>query len=274
MIEPSDRDLLPEYARPPVVEVAMGVHFPTIATLGITHLGLLSQRAKEKGYLRIEQHPPIPYRPEPPAGSFLRPQISFRISGRPDVPRVWFLDEPGNRVIQVQQDMFLYNWRKVADNDQYPSFENVRDSFFCCWTDFKVFLNDNSMESIPDQCQLTYVNQTPKGDGWDSPADWASLFTTFEWRPRSGFLPGPESVGWFMTWPLEDGKGRLYLELSPAATKDDQPLLRWEFTARGQPDESTDSGITRWYDTAHQWIVRAFADLNTEKADALWRRWQ
>jgi len=274
MSNTSSSNVLPKYACPPVAEVAMGVHFPALSAFGLAHLGLFAQRAKERGYPRLEQHPPIPFRREPLAGGFTPPQIGFRLSGKPEVPRTWFLDEAGNHVIQVQQDMYLHNWRRVTDTDKYPSFENVRDSFVTCWADFRIFLGDYAMEAVPDQCQLTYVNQAPKGNGWESPADWAKLFTAFNWQPKSGFLPSPECVGWFLTWPLEQNMGRLYMELAPAATKDNQPVLRWEFTARGQPVEPTDEGIAGWYEVAHRWIVKAFADLNTEKADALWSRQQ
>ncbi len=265
---------LPKYGRPPVAEVAMGVHFPALSGLGVARLGLLAERLRTQGYRDLEQHAPIPFRPEPPEGKFAPAQVGFRISGRPETPRTWFLNESGNRVIQVQQDMFLHNWRKTAADDKYPDFEDVRDSFVKQWADFQAFLAEHSMKTVPDQCQLTYVNQAAKGDGWERPADWARLFTTFRWQPKSPFLPEPECVGWFFTWPLEGSRGRLYLELTPAATKDNQPILRWEFTARGQPAEATDEGLVTWYELAHRWIVTAFADLNTEDADALWERQQ
>lgn len=263
---------LPKYDRPPVAEVAMGVHFPALSGLGVARLGLLAERLKSQGYRDLEQHATIPFRPEPAAGKFTPVQIGFRISGRPETPRTWFLNESGNRVIQVQQDMFLHNWRKVSADEKYPDFEEVHRSFAKQWADFQAFLGDHSMKVVPDQCQLTYVNQAMKGDGWEGPVDWARLFTTFRWEPKSPFLPEPECVGWLLTWPLEEGRGRLYMELTPGATKDNQPLLRWEFTARGQPAQATDEGMENWYAMAHRWIVTAFADLNTEDADTLWER--
>ena len=35
----------------------------------------------------------------------------------------------GSKLIQIQKDRFIHNWRKVGEGDKYPRYEPIRDTF-------------------------------------------------------------------------------------------------------------------------------------------------
>jgi len=73
---------------------------------------------------------------------------------------------------------------------------------------------------------------------------------------------------------LPGALGRLQAKLSQATRKEDQmPLIVLELSAKGIGDDKTPAGLFAWFDVAHEWIVRGFADLTTERAQKdLWGR--
>lgn len=99
---PSVPTSLPDYANPPVIEVVGGVGFAPIEGFKAVHLGLLWERFRDQ-FPRVEEHPPIAMPLEVlqipnPQG----PELQFLDT--PPLPRIWFLDESGNGIVQVQRD--------------------------------------------------------------------------------------------------------------------------------------------------------------------------
>lgn len=264
--------LLPEYGRPPVVEVAIGVQFAPLAGLSVGHVGLYWATIYDS-FPRVEEQTPIIHVVEPPHGP---PEtvIAFQLTDKPGLPRTWFLDASGNRVIQVQRDRFLHNWRKVKPSDEYPRFPSVRDSFLRRWADFQKFLAFHKLEPQLDQCELTYVNHIKNGEGWRTITDLEKLFTTFSWQTRSSFLPNPDNVRWTLRFPLPENNGRLHVEVVPARVPPENDLvLRFSLTARGRPSGPVDSeAMAKWFSLAREWIVRGFSDLVDKETDALWEK--
>lgn len=265
----------PEYERPPVVEVAMGIQFPRLEKFTAGHLGLYWSGIRRE-FPNIEEHPPIAHviedaRPNP-AGA-MEQRLEF--VDQPVLPRTWFYDSPGNHLIQVQQDRFLHNWRRLTRADDYPRYKAVRDKFFRYWDGFCGFLTDQGFPiPQPDQLELTYVNFIRQGEGWDAMPDLPQLFTWARWDPRQGRLEQPEVIRWGAKFLLPENMGRLHVDVQPAIASDDKALvLRFSLTARGKPSgESASEQMTSWYDTAQKAITSAFLNLVTDKTDGLWGR--
>src|SRR6266566_564057 len=59
------------------------------------------------------------------------PGFGFQIEAFdvPPAPRLWFLNESGTELIQVQEDRFIHNWRKTDSGQQYPRYEYIRGRF-------------------------------------------------------------------------------------------------------------------------------------------------
>src|SRR5207249_7496357 len=86
--------------------------------------------------------------------------------------RCWFLDQKGNRFLQVQNDRFIHNWQKVAGDETYPRYESVRSEFVEEWVRFRQFLSEENLGTPEvDQCEVTYVNHIEYGMGWKAFAE-------------------------------------------------------------------------------------------------------
>jgi len=263
---------LPNYARPPVIEVAVGVQFAPLTEFSVGHVGLYWATIRET-FSRVEEQAPIAYFVEPPHGAW-EPPPRFQLMDKPELPRAWFLDASGNRLIQVQRDRFLHNWRKVNPSDEYPRFPAVREDFLRYWEGFNAFLEENHLRPQPDQCELTYVNHLKKDEGWSTITDLGKVFTTFVWQTRFGFLPGPESARWSLRFLLPDKQGRLHIDVVPVRVPPQNDVaIRFSLTARGRPqgEFNTDS-MNDWFTMAREWIVRGFVDLVDKNTDALWEK--
>lgn len=265
---------LPDYGKPPVIEVAMGVQFAPLKALSVAHVGLYWETIRDT-FGRCQEQPPIPHVVEDVATLQVASPPTVRLSGKPDMPRVWFLNDSGNQMIQVQRDRFVHNWRKMSADEAYPRYPTVRSNFEKCWAGFCEFLVSEDLPSPQvDQLELVYVNHVKQGEGWQRLADTQNLFTVFKWRTRSGFLPQPENLRWSIKCLLPDELGRLHVDAMPVRIQEDKSLvMSVSLTVRGRPaGEATPESVDAWFGVAREWIVKGFADLADEQTDSLWKK--
>jgi uncharacterized protein (TIGR04255 family) len=201
----------PDYKKPPVVEVAIALQFDEIQELTAAHAGLYWKTIRSK-FGRVEEQAPIPPLTDP--SSWERDGASSILAfGKPPTPRLWFIDGTSTRIIQLQRDRFIHNWRNMAADDEYPRFTKIREDFLSYWDGFLHFLNDNKLHSPNiNMCELTYVNRIKKGKGWMSMADIEGVFATFVWKTRYGFLPTPHRVQWAFDFVFPGQAGRLHVD--------------------------------------------------------------
>lgn len=269
----SDSAEFPSYEEPPVNEVAIGLQYAPLTGFLAPHVGLYWDRIRAE-FPEIEEQPPIQHVVEPKGGEQPPNGVQVTLMTKPPLPRTWLVTKDGRNLIQVQRDRFLYNWRKRDPVDKYVRFAPIKEEFFKHWKEFCNFLTECGLSGPAlDQCELTYVNRINQGEGWTSMADLERLFTNFTWRPRSGFLPEPENLGWNLRFALPGEVGRLHAKVVPVRAKPDKPLaIRFALTARGAPSDFKEESISAWFDTAHEWIVKGFVDLVGEGTDPLWKR--
>ena len=275
-VKPTD---LPDYDKPPVVEVASSIQFGTIPGLDAARLGLLWS-AFRKDYPRTEQYPPLAHEIE----SFGAPalsQISFSVAPMLS-PRCWFMNEKGTRLLQVQHDRFVLNWRKLdIDDELYPHYEKaLRPLLVKEYGRFEQFLRDEGLPApVPDQAELTYVNHIPAGEP-KGPRETAARFTNlWNGEPQGGVLPRAEDLLFGCRYVIRDDRGtpvgRLHVSLqSSHRTSDGTPLYVLQLTARGAPQGEGLAGALALLDKGHEWIVRGFTDITTREMHALWKRKQ
>jgi uncharacterized protein (TIGR04255 family) len=166
---------LPEYERPPVSEVVCGVMFAPLKGLLAPHLGLLWERYKPD-YAECKEAPPLAMQVEGPPAA----EPDFEILEIPTLPRAWFVEPNGNRLVQVQRDRFHHNWRKMNAEDEYPRHERVLAVFNERLETFSSFLTENGLGELHlKQYEMTYVNHVLSGSGWNSVADIGSIFPDF-----------------------------------------------------------------------------------------------
>lgn len=255
---------LPDFGKPPVIEVVCGISFKSLDRLLAPHLGLLWEKFKPS-YPNCQEVPPLVQQVERFDPKTL---VEAQLLELPPLPRIWFIDEKGNTLIQVQRDRFLHNWKKVEPTDEYPRFPEVSKIFRERLGQFEAFLRENGLGRIePVQYELTYINHIPRGEGWDTLRDIGSVFPDFSWNfGRERFIPVPEAINWKSVFQLPEQTGRLHVSIRSAnRLSDSKPILLLELTARGIGKEQSQDAMWSWLDTARTWIVRTFADLTDER---------
>ncbi|MPZ24160.1 MAG: TIGR04255 family protein [Dehalococcoidia bacterium] len=266
---------LPDFDNPPVVEVALSVQFERLSQLRSAHLGLF-WRDLGVGFPRVEEHGPLDAAMEQFPDIPQAPIFNLRVAPGIPTPRVWFLDASGNELIQIQQDRFVHNWRKVGERDQYPRYERIRSRFVDELQSFERFLAEYDLGKLtPNQCEVTYVNHIELGEGWERFGQIDNVLKMLQ-SPDYAFLPEPEDVRLGVRYVMEDMAnpiGRLYMSLEPRLTAESsRPILYLSLTARGRPQSPDLDSALLFMDRGREWIVRGFADITTASMHAAWGR--
>lgn len=236
------------------------------------HFGLFWPRIRSE-YPACQSRPPL----APSIERFEESsETTIALMEAPPIPRLWFLNEPNTRLLQLQSDRFLYNWKGAEAGDPYPHFEGVYAEFRELLEQFEAFVQDESIGQ-PNfrQFELTYVNHIPIGNGWSALAEVGKVMPDMSWRnTKDRYLPEPETIHWTSAFRLPDSAGRLHVKANSGrrfVEGEQQPLLRLDITARGFPKEGSDMDMKGWFDMAHEWIVRGFADLTSQEfQETIW----
>ncbi|MDP2645948.1 MAG: TIGR04255 family protein [Desulfobacterales bacterium] len=260
------KNSLPAYKKPPVIEVVCGIAFKKIAQFKAPHLGLFWQKLRAD-YPTCQHAPPLGFPPDPSEAT-----DGFELP----LPRIWFISEKKNGLIQLQNNRFFYNWRKLQADEPYPHYQVVIKNFKASLNMFQKFLNQEKLGSLyPTECELTYINDISKGEGWETISDIPDILPDISWRSKkSRFLPEPLHIGWQALFALPEDKGRLHVKLDQVAHKiDKRPILRIEISAKGLGADRSQKAIWDWFEIAHKWIVCGFTDLTSSKIqNAIWER--
>src|SRR5690349_12727580 len=109
----TERQSLPSFADPPVVETVLEVDFAPLVGWGVPHFGLFWAQIRDD-YPQFELQPALltPAEGTSEEDKLIR-TIMVDLARQPPL-RVWFLEKLGSRLLQVQHDRFIHNWRKVV----------------------------------------------------------------------------------------------------------------------------------------------------------------
>jgi uncharacterized protein (TIGR04255 family) len=264
MTEPTTS--LAEFRSPPIVETAIGVEFSPVTGWALPHFGLFWQTIRDE-FPRSEVQPPLPSRVERFDRRANQAPFQFQL-GLPGQERCWFFHRDDSRLLQLQTDRLILNWRKNKSGNEYPLWEKLLPEFKQHWADFLGFLR---REKLPEpqivQGELTYVDQILKGEGWRDFDDLPKV--TPQWKGvASSRLGTPERVAFNACFRLPDNRGRLYLDLQPAIREDGFDVLQLTITVRGDPG----ADLLDWFALSHRWAVNAFLDFTTQAMHEVWER--
>ena len=263
---------LPDFLNPPVVETLLSVQFVPIPNLSIPHFGLYWSHIRSE-FPSFQVQPPLSNVTEDFGPDSTSPSIGLQVLTEP-VVRCWFLDQAGNRIIQIQNDRFIYNWRKVTGEEQYPRYESVRDKFEIEWVRFCEFLKRERFNSPEvNQCEVTYVNHLEYEKGWKTYGELNRVIASWSGRRSGSFLPEPEKVSINVRYALPEKLGRLHVTAVPVFRRmKAEELLQLNVTARGAPASSKTEDICKWLDMGRKWVVEGFTDFTTSAMHKIWRR--
>jgi uncharacterized protein (TIGR04255 family) len=268
---------LPEYDRPPVVEVAVSVQFDS-PTLNALQIMLWYTQVRER-FPGLEQTNPLPAMVE----SFgrpraTRPRVEFQLLDTLPTPRVFMINTAGSELLQIQQNRFGLSWRKLKPEHNYPRYRVIRTNFVEEYKAFQSFLVKEGLEEIaPNQCEITYVNHILGEGVWERHGELHKVIPSIAPRLSENFLPMPEDVQLLSKYVIsgEEGKAiaRLYVEVEPRyLTSGLEPIFLMRLTVRGAPLGPEIEGLLRTLDIGHEWIVRGFTTLTSADMHKVWRR--
>lgn len=253
------------------------MYFSPPLPLRSVHVGVLWERWRE-AFPRSEDQPPVP--PVIPESFPASPLLASVQLGVPAWTRTWFLTESGDRVIQIQPDRLVLNWRKTDASQEYPRYRQLKPEFERLVRDLIQFAAEHEYGSVKiGQAEVTYINPVPL-TAIHPGATPADLLAPWTGRFSDDFLPSPEDTGvrarFVVTHP-DDGKpvGRLYAQLdrmlhSPFGTAPAEDAAVLQVFARGTPTSADVDGAFAFLDLAHRWVVRGFRSLTTTSMHAEW----
>ncbi len=259
-------DTLPSFENAPVSEVACGATFVALKEFTTAHGGLFWSRIRDE-FPEASHAAPLS---TPTEGWF------DQTLGLP-LPRQWFTSKNKQGLIQLQGDCLFFNWRRIGEEDVYPRYNTVIANYKSYLTVFLDFLRELAIP-IPSVtgCELTYVNHIPQEHGWKSVDDLSLVFRDMHWQKQAErFLPIPDNIAWKMQFPLPT-TGVLTVSLSKGMrVKDRVPTLKLDLSAKATFQDKKFDDVWDWFDLAHQWIVRGFADITQEEMQRnVWKRIQ
>lgn len=223
----------PDWKRPPVIEVVLGVQFAQIAGLSNGHLGLFWHNLRS-GYPKADDATPVPLTLEifGEGPDFGVPGIG--IGPASGDSRLRLRSGDGSRMVQIQNGWLLANWMK-RPNAAYPGYTGVLEQFSKAHAEFAEFLVAEGLPPIsPDVWEVTYIDHIPRGTVWQNWSDIPKVVPGLLGNcssPRGTF----QSFGGNWGFGLGKNNGRLAISLQTARTVADPPadVLVVRSTARG-----------------------------------------
>jgi uncharacterized protein (TIGR04255 family) len=226
----------------------------------------------------VQEHPPLPPVTETMGDGFEPPSFRFEVLASPSRPRLWFLNQAQTELIQVQDNWFARNWRRLETDVEYPHYARVRDDFEDSLGRLLSFIEEKRLgEFAPTQAEVTYVNHLLAGDGWEGHGDLGKILRLACPEPSTEFLPKLESIRLAAQYSIRRDRakpiGRMYVSAEPVFRRSDgRPMFVVTMTARGRPDSSDIPAIFDFLDLGHEWIVKGFGELTTGEIQKRWGR--
>lgn len=266
---------LPDFDNPPVTEVVLGMQFKRIPRFAVVHLGLLWEQFKGE-FPRWQEVPPLEPSfevfgsPQGPEGGF---QISM-VTGL--LPRLWLINDADTKLLQIQPDRFIHNWRKVGTADVYPRYEQIRSGFLSAVERFSRFLVEHQLDALqPNQCEVSYINHIPIPEGQNWQRHLGRVFVAWN-DDATGARFEIEDVR-FLTrhlLRLSDGSpnARLISQMEPTVQRNGRPMLALNLSVRGRPSREDLESVVSFFDAGRDCIVRQFTAMTTPEMHKLWGR--
>lgn len=265
---------LPDFRKPPLNEVVLGVQFTPV-------LGYQQIRAGEVWALFRDEFPNVRELPAlPPSFETFGPagpvisQINFQLVSGPTYNRFWFLSQNGEELIQFQLDRLLHNWRKVGDQtNPYPRFELIIGKFekeLVAIQDY--FSRLYSSKLAITQCEVSYINHILFVDQLASisAGEWIRFFDFGSIEPDDFSF----NCRWTISAASGRPQGRLICEASTAVNQTGHEMIVLTLTARGVPLAANIPAALDFLKMGRELIVKRFAGITTDSAHRQWERVQ
>ena len=273
------RDLV-TFGRPPVNEVYLSVQFTDDVldeTWALTEFWPrirddFPQIERQSAIVRIEERfevPPVPSMPSFP----------FQVGTGAPPQRYWFVSQNSTRLVQVQSDRFLFNWRRVRPDDAYPRFRTLLPDFERVFALFLDAMPASRRSAVTaDLCEVGYINHIG-ASAEEDPRHHLPLYriVQFVTEPDTDALRPIEDMQ-FQVRSLIRGEdnvptGRIYVSAVPGyRTADQMPIYVLELTVRGRPAGSELGDLLEFYTQGRERVVTTFDSITTNEMHEAWER--
>lgn len=267
-------DDLPEFTNPPVVEVILSAQFGHVEGFGVIHYGLLWEHFSQE-FPGVREMPPLEpafelFGARSQAASSMKVEIIDRI-----MPRLWFFNQDETRLIQIQPDRLVHNWRKIENDNVYPRYEQIKAGFIDAVEKLNTFLSEKGMSEISvNQCEISYLNHITVDDVRDSAL--SKMFRLFSDNSAENWSGEIEDFHFSMKHILRGNKekpyGRLHVQVDPFDQADGKKSFLLNLTARGRPETPDIDGMTDFFDKGRDTIVRRFTEITSDHMHKVWGR--
>jgi uncharacterized protein (TIGR04255 family) len=270
---------LAQWEAPPIDEVAISVQFNDIPKLKIVHYGELADRFAKVGLTQHEDKAAIPASFEVFGKRVMPAQFQFQAVNVP-LPRVWYMSTDKHRLVQVQPDRFIYNWRKVEGEGKYPRFSDVLPEFWDRYQIFQSFLIEKGLPPLePNQCELSYFNNIDVQDGETYHEAFVRVFDIckeFNMASLRGGQGLEHDAGNFTLTYVVRAKdntplARIHANVQ-AAERGNKPVIRFSIVFRGPWTKPVDQELMEFFGLGREAIVRLFDSMITEDMHSRWGR--
>lgn len=260
------------YNSPPVVEVVLGVQFAPLPSLKSAHIGWYWRQYLAKDWPKVEEASRLEDQFEEFGDKKFRPSNGIVVRTNATLNRMQFLRADAERMIQIQDTRFIYNWKK--GNGPYPSYDTLLPEYLERLDAFRQFIQDAQLGPlILKQWELVYVNTIAKGELWTSPSDWDQIFPGL-WNPDAkSDKQRFETLSGEWHFVLGKDRGRLRATIRHGMNQETHSeLLSFQLIARGRVSDDTAEGMKADFDFGHSAIKRTFDAMTSDKAHAKWGR--
>ncbi|MHB1038249.1 MAG: TIGR04255 family protein [Pirellulales bacterium] len=270
-----DRDPLPDYENPPVVETVLGVQFDRLPGFRNAHLGAFWKSFDATEWPVVQDVPLLPPEFERfgTSGRWAK-GVQLQLTQDPAC-RLQIKNRAGDRMIQLQNNRLHFNWLGGAGG-RYPRYEKVRDEFVGIVRKFIDFIEHADVGALRlNQWEVTYVNAIPQGSVWQTPGDW-SFFKLLAGLPTIEDLVQGESCGGEWHFAIPGRKGRLHVQwhhgVKATTGESEGEIVQLTFTARGPIEAGDDplQAITDGLSLGRRTIVSSFKELMSDAANHYW----
>lgn len=262
------------FGAPPVIETVLSVQFQPIPGFTSAHAGCFWQGALAPNFpdwqnakFMETQRLEDAFEDMAAEPSFGVP--SFQLRASDPASRVQIIGSDEERMIQIQDSRFIYNWRKR--HGKYPTYSIIKPEFDLLFQRFETYLEGAAFPPPQaNQWEVIYTNHIPKGELWSGVADWVATIPGLYIPTGSPEDVDFETMAGMWRYRLPEGRGRLHISLQHGRTLDKQEVILLQFIARGPVG---DGGLTvnAGLSTGHNAIVNTFHQMTSAQMHLEWK---
>jgi uncharacterized protein (TIGR04255 family) len=269
-----------KFDAPPVVETALSVQFNSLAGFTAAHAGWFWKEYVEKlgdgssnEWKQAAEAVKIPELFEKFGVEDLWASPSFRVTPGVLSPRIQIIRGDGERMLQVQDNRFILNWRKQTS--AYPTYETLLPEFRNMLNAFESFCTEAAFGTpVYNLWEVTYVDQVKKGTMWDSVRNLNKIFPALGTPPVSARHAPPsddETMSADWRFSLADRRGRLYVQLRQAKLQpSNEEVIQLTTTARGPVTET--QAWEQGMNLGHDALRETFLAITSNEAKEFWKK--